>query len=137
MIAGNLTRDPELRHTPSGVAVCEVSVATNRKYTDKDGQEQEEATFVEVTLWNKTAEAMGKYGSRGRAVCFEGRLKLDKWEDKETGAKRSKLRVVAERFDFTDPKPTHHGASGDNSAGVSRPASSTTVADDDEDDIPF
>ena len=136
-IAGNLTRDPELRTTPSGVSVCEVSVATNRNYKDRDGVMQEEATFVEVTLWGKTAEAAAANLVKGRGILVDGRLKLDTWEDKETGSKRSKLRVVGDRFDFTDNKP-QDGEPGSGSRPQSRAASTPVNQDaDDGDVIPF
>ena len=132
-IAGNLTRDPELKTTPSGVPVCEVTVATNRNYKDKNGVVQEEATFVEVTFWGKTAEAVGEFYAQGRGMLVDGRLKLDTWEDKETGAKRSKLRVIGESFDFTDSKPKDSAVNG--SQQQSRVSS---VNDDDAgDEIPF
>lgn len=138
LIAGNLTRDPELRHTPSGIAVCEISVATNRSYKDKDDQKQEEATFVEVTFWGQTAEAAAKTLSKGRGVILDGRLKLDTWDDKETGKKRSKLRVVSHRFDYLDPKPEHHGVSASGGDGaVSRPINGSSFTDDDNSEIPF
>ncbi len=135
-VAGNLTRDPELKHTPSGMAVTEISVATNRKYKSKDGSLQEEATFVEVTFWGATAEAVAKFYERGRGILVDGRLKLDTWEDKETGAKRSKLRVVGESFDFTDSKP-QDGSGAVNGAQAAPRAASAPVEPEDDQVIPF
>jgi len=97
IIVGNLTRDPEVRFIPSGSAVCDISLAVNSQWTDKRSNERkEEVTFVEVTLWGRTAEIAGEYLAKGRPVLIEGRLQQDSWEDKETGQKRSKLKVVAE-----------------------------------------
>lgn len=97
IIVGNLTRDPEVRYIPSGSAVCDISLAVNSQWTDKKSNERkEEVTFVEVTLWGRTAEIAGEYLAKGRPVLIEGRLQQDSWEDKETGQKRSKLKVVAE-----------------------------------------
>ena len=94
---GNLTRDPEVRYTTGGTAVTDVSLAINRYRTDKNtNQRIEETTFVEVTLWGRTAEIAGEYLSKGRPVLIEGRLQQDQWEDKETGQKRTKLKVVGE-----------------------------------------
>jgi len=97
VLMGNLTRDPEVRYTTGGTAVTDVSLAINRYRTDKNTNERiEETTFVEVTLWGRTAEIAGEYLGKGRPVLIEGRLQQDQWEDKETGQKRSKLKVVGE-----------------------------------------
>lgn len=99
ILMGNLTRDPEVRFTPSGTAVSEVGLAVNRSWFDKQSnQRREETTFVDVTLWGRQAEVAGEYLTKGRGVLIEGRLQLDQWEDKETGQKRSKLRVVGENM---------------------------------------
>lgn len=97
ILMGNVTRDPEVRYTTGGSAVTEVGLAVNRFWTDKNTNERkEETTFVDVTLWGRTAEIAGEYLAKGRPVLIEGRLQLDQWDDKETGQKRSKLRVVGE-----------------------------------------
>jgi single-strand DNA-binding protein len=98
LLIGNLTRDPELRYTPKGTAVTEIGLAVNRVYTGEDGERKEETTFVDVTLWARLAEIAGQYLKKGRPVFVEGRLQLDTWDDKQTGQKRSKLRVVAENI---------------------------------------
>ncbi len=98
-LIGNLTRDPELRYTPSGTAVAQLGLATNRKWKDRQsGEMREETTFVDIELWGKQAELAGQYLAKGRPVFIEGRLRLDQWEDRNTGQKRSKLKVVGERF---------------------------------------
>lgn len=97
ILMGNVTRDPEVRYTSGGSAVTEIGIAVNRYWTDRNTNERkEETTFVDVTLWGRTAEIAGEYLGKGRPVMIEGRLQLDQWEDKETGQKRSKLRVVGE-----------------------------------------
>lgn len=97
ILVGNLTRDPEVRYTPSGTAVCDISLAVNSTWTDKRTNERkEEVTFIDVTLWGRTAEIAGEYLTKGRPVLIEGRLQQDRWDDKETGQKRSKLKVVAD-----------------------------------------
>jgi single-strand DNA-binding protein len=98
MIAGHLTRDPEVRFTPKGTQVCELGLATNRVWSDQNGVKQEETTFVDVTLWGRTAEIAGQYLRKGSPVFIEGRLQLDTWEDKQAGQKRSKLRIVGENL---------------------------------------
>lgn len=100
MLIGNLTRDPEVKYTPKGSAVCDIGLAVNRAYTNDNGERIEETTFVDITLWGKTAELAGKWLHKGRPVYIEGRLQLDTWEDKQSGQKRSKLRVVGEQMQF-------------------------------------
>jgi single-strand DNA-binding protein len=100
MLIGNLTRDPEIRYTPKGTALAEIGLAVNRRYTAENGEKREETTFVDVTMWGKTAELAEKYLKKGNPVYIEGRLRLDSWDDKTTGAKRSKLSVVCEEMQF-------------------------------------
>ena len=99
-LIGNLTRDPELRYTANGSAVTDLGIATNRAYTTKDGDRREEVTFIDVTVWNRQAETCCQYLKKGQPVHVEGYLKLDSWDDKSTGEKRSKLKVEAERVQF-------------------------------------
>jgi single-strand DNA-binding protein len=99
-LIGHLTRDPEIRHTPKGTAIAEFGLAINRNYTNDQGEKCEDVTFVDITVWGKTAEIAGKYLSKGRQVYLEGRLQFSTWDDKQTGQKRSKLRVVGETIEF-------------------------------------
>lgn len=103
MLIGNLTRDPEMKYTPKGTAVTELSLAINRTY-QVDGEKREEVTFVEVTFWGKGGEVIAQYLRKGAPLYVEGRLKLDTWDDKETGKKRSQLRVNGEEFQFLGGK---------------------------------
>ena len=99
ILMGNLTRDPQVRYTPSGSAVAELGLAVNRSWFDKQSNSRkEETTFVDVTVWGRTAEIAGEYLSKGRSVMIEGRLQMDQWEDKQSGQKRSKLKVVCENM---------------------------------------
>ena len=98
LLIGNLTRDPEVRYTPKGTAVAELGIAINRIYSGDDGEKKEETTFVDVTLWARQAEVAGQYLKKGRPVFIEGRLQLDTWDDKQSGQKRSRLRVVGENI---------------------------------------
>ena len=95
ILVGNLTRDPELRYIPSGTAVCDIGLAVNNRRKNANGEWVEETTFVDVTLWQRTAEVASEYLSKGSPVLIEGRLKLDSWEGQD-GKKQSKLRVVGE-----------------------------------------
>jgi len=102
ILLGNLTRDIELRRTPGGSAVCEVGIATNRKYYSKAKDEQvEDVCFIDCTLFGKTAEVANEYLHKGSQVQFIGRLQLDTWQDKETGANRSKHKVVVSEMVMT------------------------------------
>jgi single-strand DNA-binding protein len=105
MLIGNVTRDPEIKYTPKGSAVTDLGIAVNRIYTPEGGERREETTFVDVTLWGRQAEIAGEYCKKGRSVYIEGRLQLDSWEDKASGQKRTKLRVVGENFQLLGPRP--------------------------------
>jgi single-strand DNA-binding protein len=100
LLMGNLTRDPEVRYTPKGTAIANLGLAVNRVYTLESGEQKEEVTFIDIEVWGRQAETAGQYLAKGRPVFVEGRLKLDSWEDKESGQKRNKLKVVAERVQF-------------------------------------
>ena len=129
VIAGNLTRDVELRRTASGTAVTEVSLAINDRV--KQGQDWvEKVTFVDVVLWGRTAEVAAEYCQKGSNVLISGRLTLDEWEDKATGAKRSKLKVTADRLQML-------GGKGPNAESQERPAAKKEESQEVEDSIPF
>ena len=100
MLIGNLTRDPELRVTPKGTAICTFSIAVNRKFKDDSGGEREEVTYVDIEAWGKSGENISRYCTKGRPLFVEGRLRLDQWEDKTTKEKRSRMKVVLENFQF-------------------------------------
>jgi len=100
LLMGNLTRDPEVRYTPKGTAIASLGLAINRQWTNEAGEKKEEVTFVDVEVWGRQAETAGQYLAKGRPVFIEGRLRFDQWDDKESGQKRSKLKVVAERVQF-------------------------------------
>src|SRR6267378_5892494 len=110
ILLGNLTRDPEVRYTPKGSAVCDLGIAVNRVYTTEGGEKREEVTYVDVVLWARLAEIAGEYLKKGRPVFIEGRLQMDSWDDKQTGQKRTKLRVVGETMQLLGSRPG--GASG-------------------------
>jgi single-strand DNA-binding protein len=152
-LAGNLTRDPEVRHTPSGSAVCDLRMAINRRYRDQHDKDREEVVYVSVTVWGKTAENCGQYLTKGSPVLVEGRLKLDEWE--KDGQKQSRLGVVGERVQFLSSRGAGGGGGGgagrSNSGGEfddtprssSRSAPSADrvpqeeILDDSQDEVPF
>lgn len=129
ILMGNVTRDPQVRYTSGGMAVTELGLAVNRQWFDKaSNQKKEEVTYVDVTLWGRQAEVAGEYLSKGRPVFIEGRLQLDTWDDKESGQKRSKMRVVGETLQLLGSRDGGGGGapreSGgfDGSRGQQRPA---------------
>jgi single-strand DNA-binding protein len=145
ILAGNLTRDPELRYTPKGTAVARIGVACNRKWKSETGELKEEVTFVDVDAFGKTAETIGQYLKKGRPILIEGRLRYDTWEDKQTKQKRSKLGVVLENFQFLD-SGGGRGEGGEGAPAAPRPAASTVPAASEpaegdapteSDDVPF
>ncbi len=117
VLLGNLTRDPECRFLPSGMAVCDIGLAVNDRRKSQTGEWVDETTFVDITLWGRTAEIASEYLSKGSPVLIEGRLKLDTWET--DGQKRSKLKVIGERMQLLG-----RGGEGGGSARNSAPAAS-------------
>lgn len=144
---GNLTRDPELRYTPKGTAVADIALAINRVWNNEQNQKQEETTFVDVTLWGRQAELAQQYLVKGRGVYIEGRLQLDTWDDKATGQKRSKLKIVGENLQFLPNGGGGHSGGGTQQRSAppqqqqrSAPPQGASPAPDDygdDDDIPF
>jgi single-strand DNA-binding protein len=143
ILLGNLTRDPEVRYTPKGSAVCDLGIAVNRQYTLDSGEKREEVTFVDVVLWSRLAEIAGEYLKKGRPIFIEGRLQLDTWDDKQSGQKRSKLRVIGETMQLLGRPPGTGGASeggeeGRASRGKTTPPPKPSVGGEpDDDEIPF
>ena len=112
ILLGNLTRDPEIKYTPKGTAIANIGLAVNRVYSNDQGEKNEETTFIDVELWGRTAEIAQEYLRKGRPVLIEGRLKLDQWDDKQTGQKRSKLRVVGETMQLLGGREGGAGGGG-------------------------
>jgi single-strand DNA-binding protein len=135
LLLGNLTRDPELRYTPQGAAVCEFSLALNRAYTNKQtGQRVEEVSFVDIVAWARTAELCAEYLKKGRQVFVEGRLTQDRWESPE-GKKMSKLRVTAEAVTFLGGRPAGEGRPG--AAPGAAPAVAEEAPPEPDAEMPF
>ena len=124
MLMGNLTRDIKLSYLPSNTAAAEFGMAVNRNWVGQDGQKHEEVTFVDLTMYGKRAEVLAKYLHKGDPLFVEGRLKLDTWDDKATGQKRSKMRVMIEDFQFLGRSgggaPREGGPEAAGSAGANR-----------------
>jgi len=147
ILLGNVTRDPEIRYTPKGTAVTELGMAVNRVYSTDGGEKREEVTFIDVTLWGRTAEIAGEYLKKGRPVLIEGRLQLDTWDDKQSGQKRSKLKVVADGLQLIGGRPGGTAGGGGGGEGdeersaprgkPSAPPKAAAAAEPDDDEIPF
>jgi len=132
-LMGRLTRDVELKYTAKGTAVGKLGIAVNRTWKTESGEKMEEVTFVDVTCFGRQAETLAQYVGKGSGLHVSGRLKLDEWEDKSTGGKRSKLGVILEGFQFL-------GGKGDEQSAPQRTATSAApskVSDPDEDGVPF
>jgi single-strand DNA-binding protein len=104
ILIGTLTRDPESRYTTSGKVVANAGLAINSTYKNGSGEKVEEVTFVDIEIWGRVGEVAVEYAKKGQPICIEGRLKMDTWEDKQSGQKRSKLKVVAEGLQLLTPK---------------------------------
>ncbi len=134
IIVGNITRDPELRSTPSGAQVCGFSVAVNRNYKDSSGANQESVSFIDCSAWGKAAEIIAQYAKKGSGILVSGRLEQRSWEDKE-GQKRSRVEIVVEDFNFVGGNGD--GGNSGGSRGGSSSAATTDVAPDDISDEPI
>ena len=130
MLMGNLTRDPEIKYTPKGTAIANFGIAINRVFTPEGGEKREEVTFIDLEAWGRTAEVIGEYFKKGKPIFIEGRLKLDSWDDKTTGKKMSKLRVVVESFEFLGSREGGGGGGegGGDSGGSSQSAPARSSA---------
>jgi single-strand DNA-binding protein len=143
ILMGNLTRDPELRYTSKGMAIAKIGLAMNRKWKNEAGEMKEEVTFVDVDAFGRQAETIAQYLKKGNPLMLEGRLKLDQWDDKQTGQKRSRMGVTLESFQFLGGGDRNEGGSSD--APRSRPAPSAPKAESpdvdgpppEDDDVPF
>jgi single-strand DNA-binding protein len=161
-LMGRLTFDPELRYTPNGAAVVDLRMATSRTWTSKEGDRKEDTLFIDVTVWNRQAENCCQYLKKGSGIHVEGFLKMDSWDDKTTGEKRTKVKVEADRVQFLDrrgdvggstesdyaPAPARRGGGPGPAEGRSRPSSYAPPAggnasrrpaepEGDDEDIPF
>lgn len=146
LLIGNITKDPEVKYLPSGIAVGELRLAVTERFTGKDGEQKEQTCFVDVVVWARQAETCGEYLRKGSPIFVEGRLQLDQWKTKE-GENRSKLRVRADRVQFLG-KPSSDGAvrdgggaggavESDPGAGAEPAAGGDTGPAGDDDNLPF
>ena len=152
ILIGNVTRDPEVKFTSKGSAVTDIGLAINRNYTLDNGEKREETTYVDVELWGRLAEIAGEYAKKGRPIYIEGRLRMDTWEDKASGQKRNRMKVVGENLQLLGGRTGGPGPSsgGEHEGYESAPAAPRRSAppqaqrqvapppsDMPDDDIPF
>ena len=130
IIMGNLTRDPELKHTNSNTAVANFSVAVNEKWTDRNGEKKERVAYVDCEAWGKTGENIAKFFNKGKSIAVTGRLKQETWEDKNGGGKRSKLLVTVDNFHFV-------GGKGEGGAAPARASINGDMPPIDDESVPF
>ena len=131
LLIGNLTRDPELRYTAKGTAIAKVSIAINRHWTDEAGNKKEEVTFVDVDIFGRNAENVGQYLKKGSPTLVEGRLKLDQWDDKQSGQKKSRLGVIADNVQFLGAQAGKPQAQAPQQAAAPKPKT------EEGDDVPY
>ncbi len=117
ILMGNLTRDPEIRFTQGGMAICSVGLAVNERFKGQDGEWQDRATFIDVTIFGKRGEAFAKFHKKGKPAFIEGKLRLDQWEDKQSGQKRSKLFVAGDSWEFVGGGEGQGGGGGGGRGG--------------------
>ncbi|HCU87446.1 MAG TPA: single-stranded DNA-binding protein [Verrucomicrobiales bacterium] len=147
LLMGRLTRDPEVKYSANGTAITNIGLAVNRNWRNQDGQMQEEVTFVDVTAFGKRGEAVGQYLKKGKPIFVEGHLRLEQWDDKQTGQKRSKLTIIMDAFEFIDSRGEGEGGSNfsggggggaaPSSGGSSAPAQGGGGGFAEDDDVPF
>lgn len=139
ILVGNLTRDPEVRYSPKGTAVAKIGLAVNRVWTSEAGEKKEEVTFVDVEVFGRTAENVGQYLRKGRPLLVEGRLRLNQWDDKQTGEKRSKLVVIGETVQFLGSPGESNGQGPKSNVAEDRQkaAEDPQPGPPESDDVPF
>ena len=136
ILVGNLGRDPELRTTPSGQPLAKFSLATTRKWKDREGNRQEQTEWHNIVVWGRQAEIAGRYLTKGRQIYLEGRLQTDSWEDKTHGDKRYRTEVICDNFQMLGSRDSSSSYGGED-RGQSEPARAPAPAAPDDDDIPF
>ena len=141
ILVGNLGRDPEVRSTPSGQPVASFTLATNRKWKDKNGQRQEQTEWHQIVCWGRQAEIAGQYLTKGKQIYVEGRLQTRSWEDKQSGEKRYRTEVICDNFQMLGQRgggpEMDHGGGPSYDEAPAGPSGSGGFGDAEEDDIPF
>lgn len=140
ILIGRLGKDPEIRSIPSGTSVAKFSLATDERFTDKNGEKQDRTEWHNIVAWGKLAEICGQYLRKGKLVFIEGSIRTDSWDDKETGVKKYRTEIIAKDMQMLDKKGDDEGGYSGGGGGYRKPASSgapSGPAMDDDDEVPF
>ena len=136
IIAGNVTRDPEMRTTPSGSQVCSFAIAVNRSYKDSSGAQQDQVSYLDCVAWGKSAEIISQYIKKGSQLLVSGRLEQRSWEDKNSGQRRSRTEVIVEDFTFMGGNGNGNGGNGGGHSSASSSKSTSSEDDYSSDVVP-
>jgi len=136
ILVGRLGKDPEIRSTPNGNSVAKFTIATDERFTDKNGEKQERTEWHNITAWGKLAEICGQYLRKGKLVYIEGSIRTDSWDDKESGQKRYRTEIVANTMKMLDRKGDENSGGGQY-AGAARKSSGAATQVEEDDDVPF
>jgi single-strand DNA-binding protein len=140
ILIGRLGKDPEIRSTPNGQTVAKFTIATDERYTDRNGEKQERTEWHNIVAWAKLAEICGQYLRKGKLVYIDGSIRTDSWDDKETGQKRYRTEIIANNMQMLDKREEGSGGgsyAGGASRGSSKPASSAPEGMEDDEEVPF
>lgn len=138
ILVGRLGKDPEIRSTPSGTTVAKFTIATDEKFTDRNGEKQTRTEWHNITAWGRLGEICGQYLRKGKLVYIEGRIQTDSWDDKESGQKKYRTEIVANEMKMLDRRGDEEGGGGGSYSGARKPATTAATAQaDDDEEVPF
>ena len=137
ILVGRLGKDPEIRSTPSGTSVAKFSLATDDRFTDKNGEKQERTEWHNIVAWGKLAEICGQYLRKGKLIYIEGAIRTDSWDDKETGVKKYRTEIIANQMQMLDRKGDENGGGGAYAGAAKKSTSNTATQVEEDDEVPF
>jgi single-strand DNA-binding protein len=137
ILVGRLGKDPEIRSTPSGTSVAKFSLATDDRFTDKNGEKQERTEWHNIVAWGKLAEICGQYLRKGKLIYIEGSIRTDSWDDKETGVKKYRTEIIANQMQMLDRKGDENGSGGAYAGAARKSTSNTATQVEEDDEVPF
>ena len=137
ILVGRLGKDPEIRSTPSGTTLAKFTIATDERFTDKNGEKQERTEWHNITAWGKLGEICGQYLRKGKLVYIEGRIHTDSWDDKESGQKKYRTEIIANEMKMLDRRGDEEGGGGSYSGARKSSGSAATAQMDDDEEVPF
>jgi single-strand DNA-binding protein len=137
ILVGRLGKDPEVKATPNGNTVAKFSLATDEKFTDREGNKQERTEWHNIVAWGKLGEICGQYLRKGKLIYIEGKIRTDSWEDKETKQKRYRTEIIADTMRMLDRKGDDEGGGGDYAGSRKSTSSPSSAPEMDDDEVPF